>query len=178
MEKLHIKTRASITSLTLCRLSPLYFSLSLSCTAVIDILPLTFSFTLTLMRSLLSDVLEVWSFSCPPPPFLYVIHPFFLCSESQASLYKTPWPYLPDPPPSLSQVLLSNPPWQSVDRCPLSRDEPWAQGHSTPLLLRSRITDQTAGPVPQGTQYLLRHCSDMADNTEGEAPPHALLRTV
>lgn len=112
------QTRAILSSLTLRRLSPLCFSLGLSCTAVIDILPLTFSFTLTLMQSLLSDALKVWSFSCPPPPFLYVIHPLFLCSESQASLYKTPWPYLPDPPPSLSQVLLSNPPWQSVDRCP------------------------------------------------------------
>lgn len=32
------------------------------------------------------------SFNLPPysPPFLRVIHPFFLCSESQASLYKTP----------------------------------------------------------------------------------------
>ena len=25
-----------------------------------------------------------------PPPLLRVIHPFFLCAESQASLYKTP----------------------------------------------------------------------------------------
>lgn len=44
------------------------------------------------MRGLLSDVAEVWSFSHPPPPFLWVIHPLFLCSESQASLYKTPVP--------------------------------------------------------------------------------------
>lgn len=108
--------------------------------AVIDILPLTFSFTLTLMRGLLSDVAEVWSFSRPPPPFLWVIHPLFLSSESQASLYKTPvplsfWPTTTSPtnlPPPYFPMRLRYSVLDSQESCvSVSREWQWAQRHST-----------------------------------------------
>ncbi len=81
-----------------------------------------------------------------------------------------------------SSLSLSSPSLQSplaVSR-PVPPSPGTSHGHRGTALRCSEewITDQTAGPVPQGRQYLLRHCSDMADNTEGEAPPHAPLRTV
>lgn len=155
-----------------CRLALLsVFSLM----AVIDILPLTFSFTLTLIRALLSDAAEVWSFSHPPPLFLWVIHPLFLCSESQASLYKTlaslsSWPPLPTYPAfqcsCCAPCLIARRPASLISLGT-------GGGHRGTALRRfwrAGSLIKPRGRTPWGMPCLLQHCPDMADNAGAKAP--------